>query len=132
MQSGNGRFAAIDHFRGNAGRESLYRVDADDLSDIKSGFLRNMRRVGLADDVTLLDAHIEEAVAQIQDFRIRFLFIDGDHTYSGVKRDLSLLTPMLTDEAIVVFDDFSASLPGVCKRPTVGGARKLNSFGGEE
>jgi len=37
--------------------------------------------------------------------KIDFLFIDGDHTYEGVKRDWSLYFPFLKTNSIVVFHD---------------------------
>lgn len=36
---------------------------------------------------------------------IRFLWIDGDHTYQGAKLDFDLFTPFLVDGAIVAFHD---------------------------
>jgi predicted O-methyltransferase YrrM len=37
--------------------------------------------------------------------KIALLWIDGDHSYSGVKRDFECWRPHLLPEAIVVFDD---------------------------
>jgi predicted O-methyltransferase YrrM len=37
--------------------------------------------------------------------KIGLLWIDGDHTYKGVKRDFECWLPHLTPDAIIVFDD---------------------------
>lgn len=111
--SGNGTFHAVDHFKGNLGKESAYVVGADDLSDLKQNFLGNMKKVGLAQDVHVLDMPNTQASVQIMDGSVRLLFIDGDHTYEGVCKDLELFVPKLCANAIIVFDDFSDNFPGL-------------------
>jgi flagellar capping protein FliD len=43
------------------------------------------------------------------------VFIDGDHTYTGVKEDISLWTPKIKDGGYYIFDDISYSFPGTVK-----------------
>ena len=111
--SQNGTFYAIDHFKGNVGKEQFYVVGKNDLSDLENNFLSNMERVGLGDSVRLLNMPNEQAEQEIGNINIRFLFIDGDHTKKGVKKDIELFFPKLTAGAIVVFDDFSQGFPGL-------------------
>ncbi|HEX6535847.1 MAG TPA: class I SAM-dependent methyltransferase [Gemmatimonadaceae bacterium] len=111
--SGNGSFFAIDHFRGNVGKEDRYVVGRADLSDLRSNFERNMRSLALWESVTLLDMPDEEAARRLEGHHLRFLFVDGDHTRAGVERDIRLFFPMLVPGAIAVFDDFSARFPGL-------------------
>lgn len=42
-----------------------------------------------------------------------FMFIDGDHSYEGVKRDFALYHPMLSEGGIVAFHDTRRHEPGV-------------------
>ncbi|OGA55748.1 MAG: hypothetical protein A3G81_19495 [Betaproteobacteria bacterium RIFCSPLOWO2_12_FULL_65_14] len=114
-ESGRGRMYAIDHFGGNVGKQALYRVKEPDLSDLERNFRNNMSRLGLDSVVRLLPVSSEEAAAQLrrESARIRFLFIDGDHSRQGVQRDVDLFFPLLRTGAIVVFDDCSPSAPGV-------------------
>lgn len=114
-ESGRGRLYAVDHFGGNVGKEALYRVGKPDLSDLEGNFRSNLSRLGLHSVVHLLPMPSEEAAAHLrgQSTRIRFLFIDGDHSRDGVQRDVELFFPMLSAGAIVAFDDCSPSAPGV-------------------
>lgn len=112
-ESRNGQFYAIDHFRGNVGKEDSYVVGKEDLSDLKSNFLGNMKKLNLESSVKLLDMPNSEAAVNFQPNQIRFLFIDGDHTAEGVSKDIELFFPKLCSGAIVVFDDFSTAFPGL-------------------
>ncbi len=40
-----------------------------------------------------------------QDIKIDFLFIDGDHSYEGVKKDFDLYSQILNDNGIIVIHD---------------------------
>jgi predicted O-methyltransferase YrrM len=111
--SKNGNFYAIDHFKGNSGKEKLYAAGKNDLSDLESNFLSNMERVGLSDSVILLNMPNEQAEREIKDINIRFLFIDGDHSKQGVEKDIELFFPKLQPGSIVVFDDFSNYFQGL-------------------
>jgi len=111
QNSDNGNFFAIDHFRGNVGKENAYIVDREDLSDLEKNFVANMKRVGLSEHVTLLNMPNHEAILKLGDIGLRFLFIDGDHTKEGVEKDIELFFPLLLPGAIIVFDDFSRAFP---------------------
>lgn len=41
----------------------------------------------------------------LQDIKIDFLFIDGDHTYEGVKKDFDLYTQLLSDNGVIIIHD---------------------------
>ena len=115
QDSGNGKFIAIDHFRGNTGKERFYVVGENDLSDLESNFLRNMEKIGLGKSVKLINSPSQAAADEIQPSSVRLLFVDGDHSENGIRQDLALFLPKLVPEAIVIFDDFSRTFPGVLK-----------------
>lgn len=46
---------------------------------------------------------------------IDLLFIDGNHSYEGVKSDFENYINFTSDRAIVVFDDYNKNWPGVVK-----------------
>lgn len=111
--SGNGKLYAIDHFQGNIGKESFYVVGNKNLNDLKDNFQRNMQKIGLWNYVNLLDMPNDLATEKLKEKRIRFLFIDGDHTKKGVEKDINLFFPLLKPGSIIVFDDFSNNTPGL-------------------
>lgn len=111
--SQNGILYAIDHFKGNVGKEHFYVVGRPDLSDLRQGFERNLSTLHLEDSVCLLDMPSEEAIKRLSEVRVRFLFIDGDHSKRGVEKDISLFFPLLLPGAIIVFDDFAAHFSGL-------------------
>jgi len=113
--SGNGHFFAIDHFKGNVGKEAAYVVGEVDLSDLKDRFLSNMKSLELDSSVNLLDMTTAEAAREFKREQVRFLFVDGDHTYEGVSQDIQLFFPLLCPNAVIVFDDFSNAFPGLLK-----------------
>ncbi len=113
--SRNGRFFAIDHFKGNVGKETSYVVEKQDLSDLKRNFMSNMKTLNLDSSINLLDMTTMEAAKEFRRGQVRFVFIDGDHTYEGVSRDIELFLPLLCPSAIMVFDDFSTAFPGLLK-----------------
>lgn len=114
-ESRNGRMYAIDHFKGNVGKENFYAVEKSDLSDLQENFRANMAHLGLTRWVKLLAMSNQDAAQQLrrEAVRARFLFIDGDHSREGVQRDIELFFPFLMKGSIVVFDDCSLSAPGV-------------------
>lgn len=82
-------------------------VTDPDLRGQKSGledFTRNIRLAGVEGNVEFHQAFSRD-VAASWDRPIRLLWIDGDHTYEGVKEDLELFAPHLADGAIVAFHD---------------------------
>jgi predicted O-methyltransferase YrrM len=111
--SGNGVLYAIDHFKGNVGKEAFYRVGRPDLSDLRQGFENNLRRLGLFGSVRLLDMPNHEAVRHLDGVKVRLLFIDGDHSKAGVENDIRLFFPLVVPGGLVVFDDFSSNCPGL-------------------
>ncbi len=46
---------------------------------------------------------------------IDFLFIDGDHTYEGVKKDFEMYSPMVRPGGLVAFHDICTKTDATCK-----------------
>lgn len=55
---------------------------------------------------------------QYKDIRAEFVYLDGDHAYEAVCRDLELWWPVVTDIGILAGHDFHDSQPGVVKAVT--------------
>ena len=65
---------------------------------------RNLRRFGVQERVEIVRATSEEA-ARSWHAPIDVLFIDGDHSYEGVKGDWERFSPFVKPSGIVVFHD---------------------------
>ena len=111
-ESRNGNLYAIDHFCGNVGKEEFYAVDGS-VDNLKRSFEENISKFKLTDIVNLLDMPNVEASKKLKDKTIRFLFIDGDHTKAGVKKDIELFFPRLVKGSVVVFDDYFDGFSGL-------------------
>jgi hypothetical protein len=56
------------------------------------------------------DSHSEETVARVREALpegIDLLFIDGDHSYEGVKRDFDFFSPMVNDGGVIALHDIN-------------------------
>jgi hypothetical protein len=47
-----------------------------------------------------------------QDIKIDFLFIDGDHSYEGVKKDFDLYSKLLSEKGVIVLHDTDSNFEG--------------------
>lgn len=80
----------------DASREKLYTLFAHDRPSTTMKFLRG-------------NSHLEETATSLKKIlngrSIDFLYIDADHTYSGVKTDFELYSPLMTNGGIIGFHD---------------------------
>lgn len=95
------------------GTGKVYAIDPNtpnDWSELETGgnnydFLRDrVQYYGLQPWCELLRMTSADA-ARKWNQPIDFLFIDGDHSYDGVKHDFEAFSPWLTDGALVAFHD---------------------------
>jgi cephalosporin hydroxylase len=78
----------------DAGVETLYR-----------SFARSRQRVELLIGNSHDVATLAEVRERLGGREIDFLFIDGDHTYEGVKRDFEMYSPLVRAGGLVAFHD---------------------------
>ncbi len=90
-------------------------------------FLNSIKAAGVADHV---EPHREYStdVARTWSRPIRFLWIDGDHTYKGAKEDLDGFLPHLVPCGVVAFHDALSVFPGPI-RVFVEEVLRSNQFG---
>jgi len=90
----------------------LYAIDPHITTEWNDGMVhdtfpimsRNLRKLGLEKIVTIVRQTSEEA-ARGWNHRIDLMFIDGDHSYEGVKKDWDLFRPHFHPFTVVVFHD---------------------------
>jgi len=96
-ENGSGKLFAIDpHTRTDWNDEN----SVDTLDEMR----RNVRALDLEKQVEIIRETSERAAARWM-LPIDMLFIDGDHSYEGVKRDWELFSPHVSEFGIVVFHD---------------------------
>ena len=54
---------------------------------------------------------LEKLKAILNGRKIDFLFIDGDHTYRGVKKDFEMYSPLVKESGIIAFHDIVGHPP---------------------
>ena len=60
-------------------------------------------------------AKSDDASKMFRDHYFDFIYIDGDHSYEAVKRDIELYYPKVKIGGVLGGHDFCGSCPGVCK-----------------
>ncbi|MBU1345145.1 MAG: class I SAM-dependent methyltransferase [Proteobacteria bacterium] len=104
---------AVDHFEGSDEHSD------EEKKDLLEIFLANISEQGLNDYVIPTKMSSENAVQKWHENGakpIRLLFIDGDHSYEGVKKDFNLWSELLIESGIVCFHDYqSKGYPGVTR-----------------
>ncbi|HUL52737.1 MAG TPA: class I SAM-dependent methyltransferase [Opitutaceae bacterium] len=87
---------------------------------------RNLRRCGVENFVEILRV-TSEAAARGWTRPIDFLFIDGDHSYEGARRDWERFAPFLAPLGVAVFHDSTWELHGP-NRPDMGVPRLVEEL----
>ena len=77
-------------------------------------FVTNLRTAGVFERVEIKRAFSYDLAREWKD-PIRFLWIDGDHTYEGAKADLDMFKPYLVDGAIVAMHDVLGTFEGALR-----------------
>jgi predicted O-methyltransferase YrrM len=65
---------------------------------------KNLLRGGVVEDVWLINLPSQQA-AKAWSYPISLLWIDGDHSYEGVKRDLESFESFVKPDGLIAFDD---------------------------
>lgn len=60
-------------------------------------------------------AKSEDASKMFRDNYLDFIYIDGDHSYKAVKKDIELYYPKVSEGGVIGGHDFCGSCPGVCR-----------------
>jgi predicted O-methyltransferase YrrM len=77
-------------------------------------FVTNLRKAGVLEQVEIRRAYSHDLAREWKD-PIRFLWIDGDHTYEGAKADVDMFKPHLVDGAIVAMHDVLGTFAGALR-----------------
>ena len=89
----------------------LLDCESDPEATSYKDFLRNIEAAGVANQVEIHLAYSHQ-VSVGWDRPIRFLWIDGDHTYEGAKADFEGFIKHLNPQGVVAFHDALNVFPG--------------------
>jgi predicted O-methyltransferase YrrM len=84
--------------------QPIYSLDVDPAALAQAK--QNLSSQGMLDRVTLAEASAREFVRVFPDFRPMFVFVDGDHTLSGVVSDLEVLYEIVPRGGIIAMHDY--------------------------
>jgi predicted O-methyltransferase YrrM len=112
---GQGKVYAIDTFKGNPGKEKIYRAPLREGETIYSRFLKNIEKAGFKDIVVPFKMTSKEARKKFKNIQARLLFIDACHDYDAVREDILLWKDTLTKGGLIVLHDFSGATSGCAK-----------------
>jgi len=90
-------------------------------------FVANLKAAGVLERVEIKRVYSHELAREWKD-SIRFLWIDGDHTYEGAKADLDMFRPYLVHGAVVAMHDVLGTF-AVVADPADVGAQVRERFG---
>jgi predicted O-methyltransferase YrrM len=75
----------------------------------RKALIGRMIRPGQDFHAIRMDSHLPHAVARVRDVlkaeKLDLLFIDGDHTYEGVKKDFEIFSPLVRPDGLIAFHD---------------------------
>lgn len=82
---------------------------------LQEPLFRGMVRPGQKFAMVRSDSHQPQTLArieaQLQGRKLDFLFIDGDHSYEGVKKDFLMYSPLVRTGGLIAFHDVGINTP---------------------
>lgn len=96
-----------------------YRQAAGSDFSSADGLRYSVRRFGVEDWVVPVVATSTEAASRLETGPIRLLYVDGLHSYEGVRADIRDWAPRVVPGGVIVFDDYFNANPGVGVRRAV-------------
>ena len=81
--------------------------------EMKAWFPRDRQRLHLIRSDSHLPATFEELERHLDGTELDFLFIDGDHSYEGVKQDFEMYSPLVKAGGLIAFHDICEHEPRI-------------------
>jgi predicted O-methyltransferase YrrM len=103
---GEGKVFAVDTFTGTMEGGATYPSAERFGGNTFKAFKDQILRAGADDVVEPLIGLTSEVAATYPGRRIRFLLIDADHSYEGVRGDFELWSPHVAPGGLIVFHDY--------------------------
>lgn len=97
-----GMVYSIDWFKGNI---NTHLYDVARYVNIRNILEDNLKENDLTDYITIIEKSTEEAVKEFTDGTFSLIFLDADHRYEVIKKDIRLWYPKLKDKGILCGHD---------------------------
>lgn len=112
VKENNGMLYCVDWWKGNLGKHYdvvhlNYLAQNYNIFDL---FEKHLKRIGVSDVVYPLKMSSEAAAKVLKDDYFDFIFIDGEHSYRGVKADIDNYFPKLNVGGIFCGHDCEGKL----------------------
>tara|TARA_Y100000389_G_scaffold181177_1_gene196567 strand:- start:1164 stop:1733 length:570 start_codon:yes stop_codon:yes gene_type:complete len=107
-----GLFDTIHSIEPHSGNEEFNKLYGYTWEDVKKEYKINTRYF---DNIIYHQDYSHNVVDKFEDNSIDFIYIDAEHTYESVKRDLELYLPKLKRGGTIGGHDYHEVWPGVCK-----------------
>lgn len=111
LLASGGLIAEVGTQYGNWAAEIIEHKEPAELHLFDLTFDRTRDDVKDAPSVKLHLGKSFEIMAQMPDNFFDWIYVDADHTYEGVKKDIGACIPKLKDEGILVFNDYLTWAP---------------------
>lgn len=98
-----GKVICIDTFMGSKG---TFLTEYAERINVLDSFCSNMKELGFIDYLNIFRMTSDDAVIFLDDNKIDFLFIDGDHIYEQTKRDIDNYLPKVKEGGIISGHDY--------------------------
>lgn len=97
------RLTCVDMWQQRSGD----RVFEEDMEQVFQRFQRNCRATGRWDQVRVLRGDSRSMLQSLAGEQFDLIYIDGDHSEEGVRRDSLLCLPLLAAGGLVLWDDYN-------------------------
>lgn len=95
---------------------NVYGTDMGDLGGARAWARYWVRSLGYANKISLVHGFSHEVAGSWSGSKIGLLFVDGDHTAEGARRDIESWAPHLAKGAVIAIDDYvNPNYPGVAE-----------------
>jgi hypothetical protein len=108
IHDNNGSLYCVDWFKGNVGVDWLEKTCED--TDILGTFRRNLEESGYEGNTSILVGNTNAIGAIVANNSADMVFIDADHRYSGIKKDIETWYPKVRPGGILCGHDFERPL----------------------
>ncbi|MDD5394923.1 MAG: class I SAM-dependent methyltransferase [Thiothrix sp.] len=106
---------AVDNFCGSGNNEDVSKVVREHGGSILNAFTENLKRYGIYDRVTIYAGDSAGTAEGFRDGSFQFVFVDADHSYEAVKKDIAAWLPKIKSGGYIGGHDYAEHSEGVKK-----------------